>query len=180
MHVSNVLGAVLDVEEVVQQARRVGARVMLDACQSLPHMPVDVQALGVDWLVASSHKMCGPTGVGFLWGRWAAAGQGGGAHCCGRPGAVLPGMCCACRAVLAAAERLAICSMSVWQVQRGATPIQHQHQHVCCQHWYTRSIFLTTRRQGLPRHHSPDSRAPCPPTGWKCWRAWSPGWVAGR
>ena len=41
---------------------------MLDACQSVPHMPVDVQALGVDWIVASGHKMCGPTGIGFLWG----------------------------------------------------------------------------------------------------------------
>jgi len=54
---------------VVERAHRVGAKVLLDACQSVPTMPVDVQALGVDWLVASGHKMCGPTGVGFLWGR---------------------------------------------------------------------------------------------------------------
>ena len=47
--------------------------VMLDCCQSVPNMPVDVQALGADWIVASSHKMCGPTGIGFLWGRRAAA-----------------------------------------------------------------------------------------------------------
>lgn len=68
-HVSNVLGCVLDAERVVSGAKRVGARVLLDACQSVPHMPVDVQALGVDWIVASGHKMLAPTGVGFLWGR---------------------------------------------------------------------------------------------------------------
>jgi cysteine desulfurase/selenocysteine lyase len=68
-HVSNVLGCVLDAERVVSGARRVGARVLLDACQSVPHMPVDVQALGADWIVASGHKMLAPTGVGFLWGR---------------------------------------------------------------------------------------------------------------
>eukprot|EP00933_Yihiella_yeosuensis_P040191 TRINITY_DN34430_c0_g1_i1.p1 TRINITY_DN34430_c0_g1~~TRINITY_DN34430_c0_g1_i1.p1 ORF type:complete len:543 (-),score=93.38 TRINITY_DN34430_c0_g1_i1:235-1659(-) len=68
-HVSNVLGCVAPVDEVVKRAHAVGARVLLDACQSVPHMPVDVKKLGADWLVASSHKMCGPTGVGFLWGR---------------------------------------------------------------------------------------------------------------
>ena len=68
-HVSNTLGSVLDVDTVVRAASRVGAKVLLDACQSVPHMPVDVQALGADWIVASSHKMCGPTGVGFLWGK---------------------------------------------------------------------------------------------------------------
>ena len=52
-HVSNTLGCVLPVEEVVLAARRVGARVLLDACQSVPHMPVDVQQLGVDFVVAS-------------------------------------------------------------------------------------------------------------------------------
>lgn len=65
-----MLGAVLDVETVVAQAHKVGAKVLLDACQSVPHMTVDVRALGVDWLVASSHKVMGPTGIGFLWGRW--------------------------------------------------------------------------------------------------------------
>jgi hypothetical protein len=75
-HVSNVTGAVLDVPAVVAAARAVGARVLLDACQSVPHMAVDVQALGVDWIVASSHKMMGPTGIGFLWGRRAAALRG--------------------------------------------------------------------------------------------------------
>lgn len=68
-HVSNVLGAVAPVGEIVAAAQGVGARVLLDACQSVPHMPVDVGRLGVDFLVASGHKMCGPTGVGFLWGR---------------------------------------------------------------------------------------------------------------
>jgi len=69
-HVSNVLGAVNPVKEVVALAQTVGARVLLDACQSVPHMPVNAQALGVDWLVASGHKMCGPTGIGFLWGKY--------------------------------------------------------------------------------------------------------------
>lgn len=47
---------------------------MLDCCQSVPHMPVDVTRLGADWIVASSHKFCGPSGVGFLWGRCAGVG----------------------------------------------------------------------------------------------------------
>lgn len=68
-HVSNVLGCVAPVERIVRAAKAVDAVVLLDACQSVPHMPVDVQALGVDFLVASGHKMCGPTGIGFLWGR---------------------------------------------------------------------------------------------------------------
>lgn len=68
-HVSNVLGCVNPVQEIVQLAHRYGALVLLDACQSVPHMQVDVQALGVDFLVVSGHKMCGPTGVGFLWAR---------------------------------------------------------------------------------------------------------------
>jgi len=69
VHVSNVLGSVAPVAEIVTAAREVGAAVLLDACQSVPHMPVDVQALGVDFIVASGHKMCGPTGIGFLWGK---------------------------------------------------------------------------------------------------------------
>eukprot|EP00439_Symbiodinium_sp_Y106_P082791 s611_g22.t1 len=68
-HVSNVLGCVNPVERVAKLAHSVGAKVLVDACQSVPHMPVDVQTLGADWLVASGHKMCGPTGIGFLWGR---------------------------------------------------------------------------------------------------------------
>jgi len=68
-HVSNVLGCINPIEWVAERCRAVGAKVIVDACQSVPHMPVDVQAMGVDFLVASGHKMCGPTGAGFLWGR---------------------------------------------------------------------------------------------------------------
>ncbi|XP_024973722.1 cysteine desulfurase 1, chloroplastic [Cynara cardunculus var. scolymus] len=68
-HVSNMLASVLPINEIVQWAHDVGAKVLVDACQSVPHMVVDVQNLGVDFLVASSHKMCGPTGVGFLYGK---------------------------------------------------------------------------------------------------------------
>lgn len=68
-HVSNVLGCVNPVREVAKLAHSVGAKMLVDACQSVPHTPVNVESLGVDWLVASSHKMCGPTGAGFLWGR---------------------------------------------------------------------------------------------------------------
>jgi kynureninase len=49
--------------------RQVGARLLLDCCQAVPNMPVDVRSMGADWIVASAHKMCGPTGIGFLWGR---------------------------------------------------------------------------------------------------------------
>lgn len=69
-HASNVLGFVTPVKRIVELAHGVGAKVLLDACQSVPHMPVDVQAIGCDFLVASSHKMCGPTGIGFLYGRY--------------------------------------------------------------------------------------------------------------
>lgn len=68
-HASNVLATCNPVEEIIEAAHSVGAKVMLDACQSVPHMVVDVQELDVDFLVASSHKMCGPTGVGFLYGK---------------------------------------------------------------------------------------------------------------
>ncbi|CAD6258659.1 unnamed protein product [Miscanthus lutarioriparius] len=69
-HVANVLGSMLPIEEIVTWSNRVGAKVLVDACQSVPHMPVDVQKLGADFLVASSHKMCGPTGVGILHGKF--------------------------------------------------------------------------------------------------------------
>jgi len=66
-HVSNTLGCQTDVQRVANLAKSVGAKVLVDACQSVPHMPVDVQSLGADFLVASGHKMLGPTGIGFLW-----------------------------------------------------------------------------------------------------------------
>jgi cysteine desulfurase/selenocysteine lyase len=69
VHVSNTLGCINPVEEIVELAHHVGARVLIDACQSVPHMPIDVQSIGCDWLVASGHKMCGPTGAGFLYGK---------------------------------------------------------------------------------------------------------------
>lgn len=68
-HVSNVLGLVNPVEELVARAHAVGALVVLDACQSAPHLPIDVVALDVDFAVFSGHKMLGPTGIGVLWGR---------------------------------------------------------------------------------------------------------------
>ena len=68
-HVSNTLGCINPVYEIVETAKKYGARVLIDACQSVPNMPVDVQAIGCDWLVASGHKMCGPTGAGFLYGK---------------------------------------------------------------------------------------------------------------
>ncbi len=70
-HVSNVLGCLNPVADIVAEARKVGACVMLDACQSVPHMPVDVKELDCDFLAASGHKMCGPTGSGFLYGKLA-------------------------------------------------------------------------------------------------------------
>jgi len=68
-HASNVTGAVSPVADVVTLARRAGALVVLDACQSAAHMPLDLKALDVDFAVFSGHKMLGPTGVGVLYGR---------------------------------------------------------------------------------------------------------------
>jgi len=68
-HVSNVLGTVNPVAEVAREAHAVGAVVVVDAAQSVPHMPLDVRGLGADFLAFSGHKMLGPTGIGVLWGR---------------------------------------------------------------------------------------------------------------
>ena len=68
-HQSNVLGTINNLEPIVKRASEVGAQVLLDACQSVPHLAVDVQKLGVDFLAYSGHKALGPTGIGVLWGR---------------------------------------------------------------------------------------------------------------
>lgn len=68
-HASNVVGVINPVAELVALARGVGALVLLDACQSVPHLPVDVAALDVDFAVFSGHKMLGPTGIGVLYGK---------------------------------------------------------------------------------------------------------------
>ncbi|MBA2395561.1 MAG: cysteine desulfurase [Ktedonobacteraceae bacterium] len=68
-HMSNVLGTINPAQEMIAQAHAAGAIVLLDAAQSVPHFPVDVQALDVDFLCFSSHKMLGPTGIGVLYGK---------------------------------------------------------------------------------------------------------------
>ena len=68
-HQSNVLGTINPMDEIATAAHAVGAVVVLDACQSVPHMKVDVSQLGVDFLTFSGHKTVGPTGVGIMWGR---------------------------------------------------------------------------------------------------------------
>lgn len=68
-HISNVTGAITDVSSICKRAHEVGAIFVLDACQSVPHIPVDFHALNVDFAAFSAHKMYGPTGVGFLYGR---------------------------------------------------------------------------------------------------------------
>ena len=69
VHQSNILGTVNSVSPMVARAREVGALIMLDCSQSVPHKPVDVTDLGVDLIAFTGHKMCGPTGIGVLWGR---------------------------------------------------------------------------------------------------------------
>lgn len=68
-HVSNVTGAITDIDPIVRRAHQVGALVVLDVCQSVPHLPIDLHAMDVDFAAWSAHKMYGPTGVGFLYGR---------------------------------------------------------------------------------------------------------------
>jgi cysteine desulfurase/selenocysteine lyase len=82
-HVSNALGTVLPVAEITALARNVGAVSVIDGAQAVPHLPVDVQALGCDFYAFSGHKIYGPSGIGVLWGRRAlleemAPWQGGG------------------------------------------------------------------------------------------------------
>ena len=67
--VSNILGTVNPVEQIVRRAQDVGALVLIDASQAAPHMALDVQALQADFVAFTGHKMCGPTGIGVLWGR---------------------------------------------------------------------------------------------------------------
>lgn len=67
---SNVLGTINNLEQIIEKAHQVGAIVIVDACQSVPHIPVDVTKLGADFIVFSGHKILGPTGVGVLWGRY--------------------------------------------------------------------------------------------------------------
>ncbi len=68
-HVSNVLGSMLDVRRAVALAHQVGARILIDGCQSVARLPVDVAAMGCDFFVFSAHKLYGPTGIGALWAR---------------------------------------------------------------------------------------------------------------
>lgn len=68
-HMSNVLGVVNDVQFLAQKAHAVGAKILIDGAQSVPHMPVDVRDLDCDFLVFSGHKMCGPTGIGIVYGK---------------------------------------------------------------------------------------------------------------
>ena len=69
-HMSNVLGTINPIAKLAELAHAVGAVILVDAAQSVPHMPVDVQALDADFLCFSAHKMLGPTGIGVLWGRY--------------------------------------------------------------------------------------------------------------
>lgn len=82
-HVSNALGTVNPIVEIIEKAHAVGAEVLIDGAQSAPHIQADVQALGVDYYVTSAHKLCGPTGIGMLYGKASALNrlppyQGGG------------------------------------------------------------------------------------------------------
>jgi cysteine desulfurase/selenocysteine lyase len=69
-HVSNVTGAILPIERIVELAHATGSRVLVDGCQAIPRMPVDVRAIGCDFYAFSGHKAYGPSGIGVLWGRY--------------------------------------------------------------------------------------------------------------
>jgi cysteine desulfurase/selenocysteine lyase len=69
IYASNVLGTINPVSEIIEEAKRVGAVTVVDAAQAAPHIPINVQSLGCDFLAVSGHKMLGPTGIGFLYGR---------------------------------------------------------------------------------------------------------------
>src|SRR5512143_799261 len=68
-HMSNVLGTINPAEQIIQMAHAAGAIALVDAAQSVPHFPVNVTSLDADFLAFSAHKMCGPTGIGILYGR---------------------------------------------------------------------------------------------------------------
>lgn len=68
-HVSNALGTINPIEKILQKAHAVGARVLIDGAQAAPHIPTDLQALDIDYYVTSAHKLCGPTGIGMLYGK---------------------------------------------------------------------------------------------------------------
>src|SRR5436309_4036083 len=68
-HVSNVLGTINPIRELVREAHKYGGKVLVDGAQAVPHMPIDVQDLDCDFLAFSGHKMCGPTGIGVLYGK---------------------------------------------------------------------------------------------------------------
>ena len=68
-HVSNALGSINPLHEIIADARKLGITVLVDGAQGMPHMNVDVQALDCDFYAFSGHKMFGPTGTGVLWGR---------------------------------------------------------------------------------------------------------------
>ncbi len=69
LHISNTLGCCNPIKEITQLAKQKGSLVLLDACQSLAHLKVDIRDLGIDFLAGSGHKLCGPTGIGFLWSK---------------------------------------------------------------------------------------------------------------